>query len=143
MMIFVTRRINPWQTINIPNGLYAVQIEPTQKCPDFILLLSKKEHVTFEEIIKIYRRSFLRSDYLGAMSLIYFKYYEEFFAFLQTILNDEVQRKKYKKANRKFYYRYLRRWNEFVQCSDDTLYSQNIVIKKLYQKFNDIYGFQA
>ena len=141
-MIFITRKIHSYQTIKIPNGLYAIQIEPTQKYPDFVLLLSRKEHVTFEEVIKIYRRSFSRSDYLGAMSLIYFKYYEEFYAFMQSILCDEVQRKKYQKANRKFYYRYLKRWNEFVQRSDDVLFPQNIVIKKLYQILKETYGYR-
>ena len=62
MRIFIARRIQPYQTIKIPNGLYVVKMEPTQKYPDSILLLSRKEQVTFEEVIKIYRRSFRRSD---------------------------------------------------------------------------------
>ena len=134
MNIFKIKNISPYQTNRIPVGYYVVRLEPTQKYPDFILLLSKKEQVAFEDVVRIFLRSVDRSDYLGAMSLIYWKYYYEFYDFLEASLTNSILRKKYRKAVLKFNKRYLKRWIEFIKYSDDTMYPQNEVL----QKINDL-----
>lgn len=92
---------------------------------------SKKEEVSFDEVLKIFYRSFSKNDYLGVMSLIYWKYYNEFYGFLVTISKDQNLLKKYKRATMKFYRKALKKWIIFIKYSDDTMYPQNHVFREM------------
>lgn len=120
----------------IPNGLIPIESEPTLKYEVYIF--SKKE-ISFEEVLKIYLRPFHKNDYLGAMSLIYFKYYNELYEFLTLSSQEPKLVKKYKKATIKFYKNYLNRWIDFIKYSDDNLYPQNKVFKEMAYVIESIY----
>ena len=120
--------INPFG--KIPNNLFPIQSDPSLKYEVYIF--SKKRDVMFDEVLDIFYKSMNRNNYLGAMSLIYFKYYNEFYDFLVSITKDIKLIKKYRKATLKFYKKYLIRWIEFIKYSDDTMYPQNEVFRKMY-----------
>jgi len=108
-----------------------------------VYLYSKKMDVTFRDVMRIYLYSFSRVDYYGVMSLIYSKYYREFYYFLLDVSKNESMRKKYRSRNLKFYRNYLERWSEFVKYSDDTAYPQNEYIKKMSTLLIDMYELDA
>ena len=120
--------INPWK--KIPNNLFPIQSDPSLKYEVYIF--SKKRDVMFDEVLDIFYKSINKNDYLGAMSLIYFKYYNEFYKFLIEISENMNLTKKYKKAILKFYKNYLVKWIEFIKYSDDTMYPQNEVFRKMH-----------
>lgn len=120
----------------IPNGLIPIKSDPSLKYEVYIF--SKKE-ISFQEVLKIYLRSFNKNDYLGAMSLIYFKYYNELYDFLMLSFQKSKLLKKHKKAARKFYKNYLIRWLDFIKYSDDNLYPQNKIFREMEHLIAKIY----
>lgn len=120
--------VYPWE--KVPNTLFPIDCDPSLGCEVYVF--TKKRDITFEEVIHIYFKSMNRNDYLGAMSLIYFKYYNEFYDFLVEISKDMSLKKKYRKATLKFYKKYLIRWIKFVKFSDDTMFPQNEVFRKMH-----------
>ena len=81
--------INPY--CKVPDGLYPIDCAPSLNYE--VYLFSKKEVVTFEETIDILLHSFYKIDILGAASLIYYKYYNEFYTYLQTVSTNESSKK--------------------------------------------------
>ena len=120
----------------IPKGLLPIKSDPTLKHEVYIF--SKKE-ISFQEVLKIYLRSFNKNDYLGAMSLIYFKYYNELYDFLILSSQESKLLRKHKKAARKFYKSYLIRWVDFIKYSDDNLYPQNKIFREMENLIAKIY----
>ncbi len=118
---------SPWE--KVPSNLFSIECDPSLKYEVYIF--SKKKDVTFDEVLEIFNKSINRNDYLGAMSLIYFKYYNEFYKFLVEISENINLTKKYRKSTLKFYKKYLVRWLEFIKHSDDTMYPQNKVFRKM------------
>ncbi len=111
---------------------YGLDCDPTLKNEMF--LFANKKVITFDEVVQIYNKSLNRIDYLGAMSLIYFKYYKEFYEYL--IKQEEFDsRYREKRVVRKFKKLYLNRWLAFIKFSDDTMYPQNHYIRLM----NDAY----
>ena len=126
--------IHPYSSM--PHGLYPIDCDPSLKYEVYIF--AKKETICFEEIIDIYLRPFNRNDYLGAMSLVYFKYYDRFYDFLLQVSKDEELLRKYKRATVRFYKKYLKRWISFIRHSDDTMYPQNEVFRNMEKVVIDI-----
>lgn len=132
MNMFVV--IEPYS--KIPEKLFPIDCDPTLKYE--VYLFSKKEYVSFEEVLKIFLTSISKQEYLGAMSLIYFKYYNEFYEFLNKISKDTTLIKKYKKAIIKFKTKYLKRWINFIKYSDDSMYCQNKVFREMDKLIDEI-----
>lgn len=125
------KTINPHD--RLPNSkLYAIDCDPTLKYE--IYLYANKVDVSFEECIHIYEKSLNKTNYLGAMSLIYFKYYKEFYEYLLNKRNNSSFKDR---KIRKFKTRYLDRWIEFVKRSDDSLCPQNEYFRKMEDLFSE------
>lgn len=118
---------------------YDIKCAPITHYRYEVYVLCKKETVSFEEVLSIFLKSKSKKNYLGAMSMIYWQYYEEFYAFLKSSTQDEASKKKYRRAIKKFYKQYLRKWIEFIKYSDDTLYPQNQMFRKMEQKIKEAY----
>lgn len=112
---------------------YPVDCDPTLKHE--IYLYSNKSNVSFEECIHIFEKSWNKTTILGSMSLIYLKYYKEFYEYL---LNKRCSVYLFEKKGRikSFKRKYLNRWVQFIKCSDDTQYPQN----EYFRKMNDLFS---
>ena len=109
-------------------NLHEIQADPSLKYETFVF--AKKKDISFEEVLHIMLTSNSRSDYVGATSLIYFRYYNEFYSFLTQISQSPLELRKRKRALSKFK-KVLCRWLDFIKYSDDTLYPQNEVFRKM------------
>lgn len=107
------------------NKFYEVKCEPSYQ-GDIILLCNKK-NVTFDEMINLLMHTLKKVNILGVISLIYYKYSSEFLDYLKQCSNNE-----YKKIKRKCI-RKLNTLNSFIAKSDDSIYPQNINIRKIHQ----------
>ena len=121
----------------IPDNLFPIDCDPSG--PE-LYIFSKEKTVTFNEVISIIFKTHRKNDYLAAISLIYFKYYNEFYDFLKHCAKDQILSKKYKRVIMRFYKNHLRRWIEFVKCSDDTLFPQNFVFRKMHELIQNTYS---
>ena len=117
----------------IPEGLYPIDCAPGPGHE--VYLFSKSKDVSFDEVIHILLHSFSKTDLLGAASLIYYKYYNEFCEFILRISGE----RKYKWAIKRFYRQYLIKWSEFLKYSDDTACPQNAVIRNIIQLIKERY----
>ena len=128
MGIFITIKPNHshWKT---PRNAYPVRQDPTGK--HRFCLYTRKEKFSFEEIWNMFLRIGRPTEYYGAMSLIYWEFYNELYERLQVIVANGEYRRKYRRAIRKFYRKYLQRWVDFVRCSDDTMFPQNEVFRQM------------
>lgn len=113
----------------IPEGLYPIDCAPGPKYE--VYLFSKTENVSFDEVVYIILHSFNKTNLLGAASLVYFKYYNEFYEYILNLSTKQKLSKKQKWAVKRFYKRYLIKWIEFIKYSDDTMYPQNEVFRML------------
>lgn len=112
-------------------NLHEITADPSLKYETFVF--AKKPDYSFDEILRIALTTHSRSDYIGATSLIYFKYYNQMYDFLLQLSQDSALFKKHKRAIARFYQKTLKRWVKFVEYSDDTLYPQNEVFRKMYE----------
>lgn len=113
----------------IPVGLYPIDCAPSLNYE--VYLFSRKKDVSFAEVIHIFFNSFSKTDLLGAVSLIYYKYYNEFYEYIFNLSTEQKLSKKQKWAVKRFYKRHLIKWIEFIKYSDDTMYLQNEVFRRL------------
>ena len=118
---------------------YDVKCAPITHYKYEVYVLCKKEKVSFEEVLSIFLKSTSKKNYLGAMSMIYWQYYEEIYTFLQSATQDEASKKKHRRAIRKFYKQYLSKWIAFIQYSDDTQYPQNRVFREMEKIIKEAY----
>ncbi len=102
--------------------------DPSSKGETYVF--ANKPNVTFDEVLKIFCHSLSRVNYLGAMSLIYFKYYVEFYEYLKDCISKDPKFKTSFKVKR-FKKRYLKKWIAFIKYSDDTMYPQNDYFRKM------------
>ena len=107
-------------------SFFEIRHEPT--CEGHKILLCNKKKLTFEEIIKVLEKSRNRISIQGAMSFIYYNFCSQFYFYILN-LEDKTQRRIIKKTEK-----YLIRWNMLAERSDDLLYPQNEIIKKLYKE---------
>lgn len=63
------------------------------------------------------------------MSIIYNNYYLEFYDYLSKCNEKELQ------VIKDTIFKILQKWSDFMKRSDDTLYSQNEIIKKIINVF--------
>lgn len=119
----------------IPEGLYPIVCAPSLKYE--VYLFSKSKNLSFDEVVHIILRSFSKTDLLGAASLVYYKYYNEFYEYLHNLSTEQKLGKKQKWAVKRFYKRHLTKWIEFIKYSDDTMYPQNEVLRKLSKLIED------
>ena len=117
----------------IPEGLCPIECAPSMKYE--VYLFSKSKDVSFDEVIHILLHSFSKTDLLGAASLIYCKYHNEFCEFILKISGE----RKYKWAIKRFYRQHLVKWKEFLKYSDDTMHPQNAVIRNIIQLIEERY----
>ena len=117
----------------IPEGLYPIDCAPGTGYE--VYLFSKSKDVSFEEVLHIILHSFSKTDLLGAASLIYYKYYNEFCEFILRISGE----RKYKWAIKRFYRQHLIKWSEFLKYSDDTSHPQNAVIRNIIKLIEERY----
>lgn len=108
---------------DIPDGYYPIEIDPSYSMGYDIILICQKEFFSFDEVINCLKECFLKADYLGCYSLIYWKYYKEFYCWIKE--NLKLDNASSIKTITKFYNRALLRWVDFIKYSDDTLYPQN------------------
>ena len=118
----------PWQ--KIPNDIFPIVSDPTLKNEVYIFM--KKNYISFEETLNIFLKTNNKNNYIGATSLIYFKYYVEFYHFLIDVFENPIKLKKYKKRILKFYKKTLCRWVSFIRYSDDTMYPQNEIFRNMF-----------
>ena len=118
---------------------YDVKCAPITHYKYEVYVLCKKEKVSFEEVLSIFLKSTSKKNYLGAMSMIYWQYYEEIYTFLKSATQDESSKKKHRRAIRKFYKQYLSKWIAFIQYSDDTQYPQNRVFREMEKIIKEAY----
>ena len=114
--------INDMTKIN--NDYFEIPYDPSYDGD--ILLLCNKSDLSFDEVVYIVENKHKRVDLLGAISFIYWKYSKQFLLLLQ-----ECDEKKYK-IIKKNCFSHFERLFEFLKKSDDTLYSQNDNIRKIY-----------
>ena len=91
---------------------YEIKCEPSYY--DVILICNKK-HITFEETINLLLHTIKKINILGAISFIYNEY------------------KRIKRKCKKIF----ASLNKFIERADDTLYPQNVNIRKIYQLFEN------
>jgi|GEM_PF-3172525 len=108
---------------NIPDGYYAIDPDPSYCLGDQEILICSKQSPTFEELICCLKKTFRKADYVGCYSLIYWKYYKEFYEWIR--ISYQSNNKLNKKVINKFKQKALVRWLKFIEHSDDTLYPQN------------------
>lgn len=107
---------------------YEIKCEPSYY--DVILICNKK-HITFEETINLLLHTIKKINILGAVSFIYYEYSYEFLEYLKHCSYNEYKRIK-RKCKKNF-----ASLNEFIERADDTLYPQNVNIRKIYQLFEN------
>lgn len=105
---------------------YEIKCEPSY---DDVILICNKKHITFEETINLLLHTIKKINILGAVSLIYYEYSNEFLEYLKHCSYNE-----YKKIKRKCKKNFAS-LNKFIERADDTLYPQNVNIRKIYQLF--------
>ena len=108
---------------DVPEGYYAVDIDPSYNLGYHELLVCQRESITFDEMICCLQKCFLKADYLGCYSLIYWKYYKEFYNWIVFSLQEKEILNKI--IIIRFYNKALLRWIKFIEYSDDTFYPQN------------------
>lgn len=109
-----------------PEELFGIDCDPT--LPYELYLYSNQEKISFDDVWNIFLSSHNKTNYLGAMSLIYFVYYKEFY---EKLKNQD--RAKLKRRITKFKKNYLLRWVDFINYSDDAQYPQNQYIRLIYK----------
>jgi len=129
MGMFKTVAIYHLLKYNNPRYTYPILEDPTTKCD--IYLFARKESFLFEEVWDMFLHIGRPTEYYGAMSLIYWEFYNELYERLQVIAANEEYRRKYLRAIKKFYRKYLQRWVEYVRYSDDAMFPQNEVFRKM------------
>lgn len=110
---------------------YEIKCEPSY---DDVILICNKKHITFEETINLLLHTIKKINILGAVSLIYYEYSNEFLEYLKHCSYNE-----YKKIKRKCKKK-IASLNKFIERADDTLYPQNVNIRKIYQLFESKKG---
>ena len=119
------------------NRFYEVKCEPSYQ-GDVILLCNKK-NVTFDEVINLLLHTLKKVNILGAISLVYYKYSDEFLDYLRHCSYDD-----YKKIKRKCI-RKINNLNSFISKSDDLIFPQNLNIREIHQlfKYRWLYAYDA
>lgn len=107
-------------------NFFEIKCEPTYE-GNKVLFCNKKD-LTFDEITKILGKTKNKTVILGLMSFIYYKFYSEFYFYVLNL--EERTKKVIIKKTKKFFIR----WNLLAERSDDLLYPQNRIIKKLYEE---------
>ena len=117
----------------VPKGYYSVDLDPSYRSYDThshrTALICKKENLAFDEIIDCLKRCFLKADYIGCYSFIYWQYYKEFYEWIVQNVNHKNASNK--KVIKRFYKKALLRWIAFIKYSDDILYPQNEYFRKM------------
>lgn len=112
---------------------YGIECDPTLE--NEVYLYANKKDISFDECICIFEKTLCKTNFLGVMSLIYFKYYREFYDYLFELrcnsrFNNTRRISIFKK-------KYLDRWIEFIKHSDDCFYPQNNYFMKMNDLFNE------
>ena len=105
------------------NNYYDVPVDPSY---GDILLLCNVKDLSFDEVIFVILNKHRKSNLLGAISFVYWKYSLHFLKFIQ-----ECSEKEYKIIKKKCFSHFKRIFN-FVKRSDDTLYTQNENLRNIY-----------
>ncbi len=105
-------------------------IEPDPSLEMDFAIYSKND-VGFKEVLFYILYSKNRKNYIVAISLIYWKYFNDFYNFLSFVSKKGYYKIKYSKKLKQFYKRVLKRWLNFIRYSDDTIYIQNRVFIKM------------
>ena len=138
MRMFYVRQCPDYGSMHtafLPKNLYYITSDPTKSRA----LYARKAEFSFEEVWAAFLRFGRAQEYYGAMSLVYWQFYNELYGKLQEIAKDEVATRKYRRPILKFYRKYLKRWVAFVQHSDDTLYPQNQVFRQMASLIEAVY----
>lgn len=118
--------VNTYGNYSNDKEYYEIKCEPSY---DDVILICNKKHITFEETINLLLHTIKKINILGAVSLIYYEYSNEFLEYLKHCFYNE-----YKKIKRKCKKNFAS-LNKFIERADDTLYPQNVNIRKIYQLF--------
>ncbi len=111
----------------IPKGYYTINLAPGY--PHFYnwgtsrVLICKNPNPPFNEIIDCLKKCFLKTDYIGCYSLIYWKYYKEFYEWIKQ--SFEHNNRLSIKVIKRFYKKALVEWVKFINYNNDTFNPQN------------------
>ncbi len=108
---------------DVPKGYYAIESDPSYCLGYQEILVCSKQSLTFDELILCLKKCFIKADYVGCYSLIFWKYYKEFYEWIKK--SYENNNTSNIRIIKKFYKKFLVRWLKFTKHSDDTLYPQN------------------
>ena len=135
-LIYIHHRINAKE----PKDFIPITEDPSLNLYGYSLYKRNKEF-SFDEILSMYRKLpvLRKSDRIGVLSLLYWRYYNEFYAFLISLEQDIKVKKQYKFTNLYFYRFHLKRWVSFVRYSDDTMFPQNEIIRAMQFKLEFLY----
>lgn len=118
--------VNTYGNYSNDKKYYEIKCEPSY---DDVILICNKKRITFEETINLLLHTIKKINILGAVSFIYYEYSNEFLEYLKHCSYNE-----YKKIKRKCKKSFAS-LNKFIEKADDTLYPQNVNIRKIYQLF--------
>ena len=121
---------------DVPKGYYDIDHDPSYQFGYSEKLICSQPSLSFNEVVRCLEKCFTKADYIGCYSLIYWKYYIEFYQWIKNSI--ECNNTRNIRIIKKFSKKALSRWLEFIEHSDDTMYPQNNYFRLMQKEIEKI-----